>query len=331
MYERIMASGRDIEGLYPHVDVWGFGIPLYLFIGGLAAGILIFASYFYLKGKDKQMPATVKISTLLPPVIIVIGLLFLIGDLRHKLYFWRLMTTFQYDSPMSWGAWILTIELFAAILWPLTFIDDIIEYFEQHNRKKWVKWMTKTKDLLYKVPLLVKVVEYLTKKRKAFAYFLFFMSIGLGIYTGILLSSMNARPLWNTPILGLLFLTSGVSTGAAFIMWISSDHEEKKLFSKIDLTLIGTEILLIFLMFLGMSWGPDIMQRTAEMFFGGQFTAVFWGVFFIMGLVLPAVLESMELWGYNVPVAVPSFLILMGGLIFRIIMVSAGQISAYTF
>ncbi|MBN2663966.1 MAG: hypothetical protein JXR68_09985 [Bacteroidales bacterium] len=46
-----MASGRDIHGLYPHVDVWGFGIPLYLFIGGLAAGILLFALISILKVK----------------------------------------------------------------------------------------------------------------------------------------------------------------------------------------------------------------------------------------------------------------------------------------
>ena len=43
----------------------------------------------------------------------------------------------------------------------------------------------------------------------------------LGIYTGILLNTMVARPLWNSAILGPLFLVSGLSAGAA-LMHIAS-------------------------------------------------------------------------------------------------------------
>lgn len=326
-----MASGRDIHGLYPHVDVWGFGIPLYLFIGGLAAGILLFATYFYIKGKADSMPITVKISTIIPPFIIAIGLIFLIEDLHHKLYFWQLMIHFKVASPMSWGTWILTIILFISILWPLSFIDDIKVFFEENNKKRLAKWSGKVQNIMKKVPLLPKLVELTTKNRKTLAYITFFLAISLGIYTGILLSSFNARPLWNTSILGPLFLVSGVSTGAAAIMWLSNNKAEKALFSRIDLVLIGIELTLIFLMFLGMAWGPEIYQQTAGMFLGGEFTAVFWGVFVGMGLILPAILEALELKGLHVPIALPAFLILLGGLIFRVIMVVAGQISAYTF
>jgi hypothetical protein len=41
------------------------------------------------------------------------------------------------------------------------------------------------------------------------------LGVGLGIYTGILLNTMVARPLWNSAILGPLFLVSGLSAGAA--------------------------------------------------------------------------------------------------------------------
>jgi len=326
-----MASGRDIHGLYPHVDVWGFGIPLYLFIGGLAAGILLFATYFYIKGKADEMPVTVKISTIIPPIIIMIGLFFLIEDLHHKLYFWQLMIHFKVASPMSWGTWILTIVLFISILWPLSFIEDIKKYFEENNKKRFAKWAGVVENLTKKIPFLPKIIELTVKNRTVLAYVTFFLSIALGIYTGILLSSFNARPLWNTSILGPLFLVSGVSTGAAAIMWISNNKKEKTLFSKIDLVLIGVELTLIFLMFLGMAWGTEVYQQTAAMFLGGEFTAVFWGVFVIMGLILPAVLETLELKGFHVPIAIPAFLILAGGLLFRVIMVVAGQISAFTF
>ena len=43
------------------------------------------------------------------------------------------------------------------------------------------------------------------------------------IYTGILLSSLGARPLWASGILGPLFLVSGLSTAAAFAHLVARD------------------------------------------------------------------------------------------------------------
>ena len=48
----------------------------------------------------------------------------------------------------------------------------------------------------------------------------------LGIYTGILLSSLGARPLWASGILGPLFLVSGLSTAAAFTHLVARDRNE---------------------------------------------------------------------------------------------------------
>ncbi len=330
MKEQLIVSGRHIDILYPHLHVWGFGIPLYLFIGGLAAGILIFATLFYLMGKDKEYPVTVKIATVIPPIIIALGLLFLIGDLRHKPYFWQLLTHIRLQSPMNWGAWTLTIVFFLSLLWPLSFTDDMIEFFDQRGRKMWASVFRWFKSLMYeKVKFLGKIVDGFAKHRKGWAIVTLIFSFVLGIYTGILLSTMNARPLWNTPILGLLFLTSGVSTATAAIMWITNNDHERHLFTKIDFYLIIFEMYLIFQMFFNMVQGPEIQVQTAQMFFGGQFTASFWTVFVGMGLVLPWILEILELKGYKVPVAVPAFLILLGGLIFRIIMVHAGEISSF--
>ena len=330
MKEQLIVSGRHIDILYPHLHVWGFGIPLYLFIGGLAAGILIFATLFYLMGKDKEYTVTVKIATLIPPVIIALGLLFLIGDLRHKAYFWQLLTHFRLSSPMSWGAWTLTIVFILSILWPLSFIDDIIEFFSQRGRKKWVKVFEWIKTVLYeKVKFLGKIVDWFAKNRRPLAIVTLIFSIILGIYTGILLSTMNARPLWNTPILGILFLTSGISTATAAIMWLTNNKEERHLFTRIDFYAIILEMYLIFQMFFNMTQGPEIQVKTAEMFFGGEFTAVFWALFFMLGLVVPWILEILEMKGFKVPVAIPAFLILYGGLLFRVIMVIAGEISSF--
>jgi protein NrfD len=144
-----------------------------------------------------------------------------------------------------------------------------------------------------------------------------------------LLSAFNARPLWNTAILGPLFLTSGVSTGAALLMWLSANHDEKRLFSKVDLILIAVEIFLIIHLFMGMKAGPLVQVETAMLFLGGPYTAIFWVGVMGLGLVFPAILEILELNHFKIPSWLPAIFILTGGLIFRYIMVYAGQFSSY--
>jgi len=151
------------------------------------------------------------------------------------------------------------------------------------------------------------------------------------IYTGILLSAFNARPLWNTSILGPLFLVSGLSTGAATIMWLSKEKLERTLFSKIDLLLIGIEVFFIVHLFMGFMASNAAQIEAAQLFLGGAYTLPFWGGVVLLGLVIPAILEVMELRGKHIPVAIPALLILAGGLVFRFIMVDAGQISQYLY
>jgi protein NrfD len=157
------------------------------------------------------------------------------------------------------------------------------------------------------------------------------LAVILGVYTGILLSAFNARPLWNTAILGPLFLVSGLSTGAASIIWLSKNKDEKKLFTRIDILLIIIELFFIVHLFMGFRAGSQVQIDSAALFWGGQFT-VYFGLFVvILGLIMPAVFEVMEIKGVHIPVALPAVLILLGGLIFRFVIVEAGQITRYLY
>jgi formate-dependent nitrite reductase membrane component NrfD len=157
------------------------------------------------------------------------------------------------------------------------------------------------------------------------------LSIILGIYTGILLSAFNARPLWNNAILGPLFLVSGLSTGAATIILLAKSAKEKHLFGKIDLALIVIELGLIIHMLMGMYAGSEVQLEAMQLLVGGEFTLMFFGFVVILGLIVPAILELSELIGYKIPVIVPALLVILGGLIFRFVMVEAGQITRYLY
>lgn len=313
MQEELFTSGRNIPNIDPSLEIWHWPISVYLFLGGLAAGLLFFASLITVLGKDKEYPTTVKYASIVSPIALTLGLLALFYDLTHKFYFWRLYTTIRIESPMSWGAWVLLIITPLSFLWVFSYYSEIFPKWE------------------LKFSFLKKFESYLKENRKIIAYALIPLSIVLGVYTGILLSAFNARPLWNNAILGPLFLVSGLSTGAATIILLAKSKKEKHLFSKIDLALIVLELGLIVHMLMGMYAGSEVQLEAMQLLVGGEFTLMFFGFVILLGLIVPAILELTELLGYKVPVAVPAILILIGGLVFRFVMVEAGQITRYLY
>ena len=330
MREEIFVSGRNIPNIDPVLHIWHWQIPVYLFLGGLAAGLIFFSAFNYLRGRENKHEVTVKWASFIVPIALVLGLIALFLDLKHQLYFWRLYTTIRFDSPMSWGAWTLMAITPLSFLWCFSYLREFVSAFS--GKKKWIdKALNFTMNIVFKFKWVATFEAYVIKNRKAMAWANVILSFILGIYTGILLSAFNARPLWNSSILGPLFLVSGLSTAAALIMWLTKDKDERKLFGQIDLLLIGLELFLITHMFMGFLAGSQVKIEAAQLFLGGEFTAAFWTFVVGLGLVIPAIFEIMKLRGYKIPVALPAMLILIGGLIFRFIMVDAGQITRFLY
>jgi len=313
MQEEIFVSGRNIPNIDPSLEVWHWPISVYLFLGGLAAGLLLFAAVVTILNKDKEYPTSVKYASMVPPVALSLGLLALVYDLTHPLYTWQLYTIIRLESPMSWGAWVLLVTTPLSFLWVFSYFSELFP-----------KWNLKFE-------FLKNFEKFLKKNRKNMAYALVPLSIILGVYTGILLSAFNARPLWNNAILGPLFLTSGLSTAAATIILLAKNAKERHLFGKIDLALIIIELGLIVHMIMGMYAGSEVQLDAMHLLIGGEFTLMFFGFVVILGLIIPGILEAMEIKGYKVPVAIPAILVLIGGLIFRFVMVEAGQITRYLY
>ncbi|MFZ0491339.1 MAG: NrfD/PsrC family molybdoenzyme membrane anchor subunit [Salegentibacter sp.] len=319
MQEELFTSGRHIPRIDPSLEIWHWPIALYLFLGGLAAGILFFAALFYVLGKEKEYPAAVKITSIVPPIALSLGLLALVYDLTHPLFTWQLYTTFRIESPMSWGAWVLMIVTPLSFLWAFSYYRETYAKIESKLR------------LFERFKFLNNFENFIVKNRIKIAYALIPLSLILGVYTGILLSAFNARPLWNNAILGPLFLTSGLSTGAAAIILLSKSAKEKHLFGKIDLALIIVELALIVHMIMGYYAGSQVQLEAMELLVGGEFTLMFFGFVVLLGLLVPAILELIELIGYKVPVIVPALLVIIGGLIFRFVMIEAGQLTRYLY
>lgn len=315
MVEELLVTARYNPKVDPSLAIWSWEIPVYLFLGGLTAGIMCFAAYAVLTRKADDMPFTHDRFALWAPVALSVGMTALFLDLEHKLYVFRFYTSFEPASPMSWGAWILIL------VYPLM----VLQTFSTLRRgyPTLANW-------LEKLPFGSAALDLSERFRLPVAALVIPLAVALGIYTGVLLSAFSARPFWNTGLLGPLFLVSGLSTAGALALFGTRLEREKHFFTRADITLIGIELTLIALLIINLGTGPAQQLEAVNLVLGGEYTVPFWIWFVLPGLLIPLVLEIFELRGMCRFPIMASLLVLYGGFMLRYLMVELGQVSTWT-
>ena len=302
--------------LNPHIDpvlgVWAWQIPVYLFLGGLTAGLLILGAVSVLRREPS--PTALRLQAAVP-VILAVGMFALFLDLAYKVHVFRFYTSFQITAPMSWGSWILLLVVPANLL----LIAGTV-------KRAWPRAYDWIRD---RSTQATNVIRFAERHLRPVAWGGVVMGVALGIYTGILLSAYGARPFWNTSILGPLFLVSGLSSAAALVQWASRSTSERVRYTRLDVGLILAEVALLGLMLIGMVSGPLQQQRAADLVLGGELTVFFWVFVVMLGLLVPIFLEVVHLRGKHFPRFLAPALILAGGLIFRFFIVEAGQLTTW--
>lgn len=302
----------------PTLGIWHGEVALYLFLGGLVAGLMVLSGMAALRRRSDDPPRS-RAVLLLPwmaPILLTLGMLFLFLDLENKLNVWRFYFAFRPASPMSWGAWILVAIYPVAIAhaWLKTppFVQDAV-----------------LGRLRFLQPVAARIAACPLAAPRRVAQLSVFLGVLLGIYTGVLLGTLSARPLWNSAILGPLFLTSGVSAGAAFTMLWRINEPERVALSRLDVRLMLLELVLLGLWLTGLVTGGDAARQAAGLVLGGPYTASFWVLIVAAGLIVPLIAESLELRRRELPGRFAALLVLGGGLALRWILVDAGQVSGW--
>jgi protein NrfD len=90
-------------------NFWGWQVVLDIFLGGVAAGVMIVSAITKPNARARFVP----------PAALSVALLALLLDLGNKLHAFRFYTAFRLTSPMSWGAWILLAAYPATIAYAL--------------------------------------------------------------------------------------------------------------------------------------------------------------------------------------------------------------------
>ena len=316
MSEELLVTARDNALIDPSLHIWTWEVAMYLFLGGLTAGIMIFAALMTVRNKDQVAPFATTRLAILAPIVLSLGMTTLFLDLEHKLFVYRFYTSFQITSPMSWGAWILIVVYPVSILQILSTLRSGYPFLAEYV------------DRLTTGRL---VVDWCERYRKEIALTVIPFAVVLGIYTGILLSAFGARPFWNSGVLGLLFLVSGMSTAAALVVLMAKQRSEKELFTWIDLVLIAAEIGLVALSLISLASGSAQHLEALESVMGGSYTLPFWVLFVGIGLLIPLLLEILDISGISKSLAMLApVLVLVGGYALRHVVMDAGQESTWT-
>lgn len=311
---------------------WGFLIVNYLFLGGLSAGLFfVSAVATFLYRIDKPSPYTriARLGAWLAPWPVMLGCLLLIFDLGHWYRFYKLFLHLRIVSPMSIGSWLLVLFNLIALLNCYAWLTEV-----QRN----AIFAKVSRGLAF-----VQKFNYdIDHWRRRIAAVGLPISVGVGIYTGVLLGAVQSRPFWNTNLVAQLFLFSALSTGCAALMLGLAGKEqpeqEVRLLYGLDICFLTLEFFIVLPYLIHGELSVQAVQESLRLILGGPFTVLFWVFFLGLGLVVPLIVEVSELipvivsnreFHYSRPVAAAAaVLILGGGFLLRYIFVFAGQMSA---
>jgi formate-dependent nitrite reductase membrane component NrfD len=311
---------------------WGFLIVNYLFLGGLSAGLFFvsaLATFLYKIEEPSPYTRIARLGAFLAPWPVMIGCVLLIFDLGRWYHFYKLFLHLRLVSPMSIGSWLLVLFNLVALVNGYAWLTErqratlfaklppALTFFSKFNCDidHWRRWLA-----LVGLPL----------------------SVGVGIYTGVLLGAVQSRPFWNTNLVAQLFLFSALSTGCAALILGLSGREgcarELKLLYGLDICFMVLEFFIVLPYLIHGELSVQAVQDSLQLILGGPFTILFWVFFLGLGLFTPLVIELRELVPAIVSnrefhyqrllAASTALLILGGGFLLRYIFVFAGQISS---
>ena len=268
-------------------------IATYFFLGGMGVGsyLLSVAANYWI---EKLKPLA-KIAAVISPLSVALGLVILLVDLGQPLRFWRLLVTFAPSSALFWGVWALNIFLLVSVIYLLQ--------------------ITKGED----------------EKAKTVAYIGLPFALVVGSYTAILLGQAPGRVLWHSPMLPVLFLLGGITSGIAFVMLaatIKNINSVSEHLNKIVASLVALELGLVILELINLYNGSAEAVAMANHLVSGSYSFLFWAIQIAAGAVLPIVILSRKKVSPSLQ-ALASVLILVGVFTMRYIVVFGGQIPTY--
>jgi formate-dependent nitrite reductase membrane component NrfD len=289
---------------------WTWWIILYFFIGGIAGTAFFLAALLQLAGPpDPSARPIIRLGYYVAFLGSAVSGFLLTVDLDRPLRFWHMLIQNHTGLPMlkpwvpmSVGAWAL---LFFGLF---SFMAAVVALSEERPDLR----------LLQSAP-----VRFLRRQAPTVVIAVLGSVFGLFIagYTGVLLAVTN-RPIWaDSQLLGLLFLVSGASTGAAALILLAirrraADGGTLRWLVWFDRNVLILELLILiaFLISLG---------SVARIFLS------WWGVLLLVGVIGIGVLWPLLMGRERTPgtrhLVRSASLVLFGGFLLRVVMLLSSE------
>jgi formate-dependent nitrite reductase membrane component NrfD len=97
-----------------------------------------------------------------------------------------------------------------------------------------------------------------------------------------------------------------------------------------DTAFLAIELSLVLLFVIGLATSTQAHAQAASLLLGGSYTAPFWVLVVLLGIVVPMVIQFLVVIRRVGHAPIAPLLVLMGGLALRVVIVSAGQASEWT-
>jgi formate-dependent nitrite reductase membrane component NrfD len=277
------------EYVWFHDVSWHATYAIYFFVIGILAG-LSFLSYG--SWRTPALRPLREKAAYGSFALLIIGGLLLIADLSQPLRFLNILNPayLNFTSPLAWGALNIVAFGISSILYILA---------------------------------LQKGDE---AKGKTLALITALLALGLPVYTGYDLTVHQSRPVWNTPIMPVLFVALAVASGSAVgSLLAGANADAQKVLREYMLWSAGAVAVILVSIMGTTNYGGSASELTFMIMTTGTMGLLFIGVGFLAGSVAPALMLFAPIGKSQSVVMISALLILAGSAALRYVILMAPQ------
>ncbi len=298
---------------------WDWRVALDLYLGGAGVGALLFAIIMdeVFRGKYRRICQT---AAYLAPLLILLGLVFLLLKLGHPQRLLLVYLNFNPNSPLWWGGIFQPLLILGAVVYAFTWWQAQAQPEMQRPFRQWL------------------------------GRFLFPLGAIVGAYHGLLLAVINARPLWNTGPTVVAAILGYITTGIAAVLVVhlirmnfggrlENEAHVNEFLDRMNWVrnlLTGALFLQVatyFFWWLALSYG-DLTEREALAAANAAYGPMFWLLGIGLGVALPLLIGGYAVWRGEKNnrrlqlsiILTTSIMILIGGFFYRLSTVLGGQV-----
>jgi formate-dependent nitrite reductase membrane component NrfD len=267
-----------------HDVSWHATYAIYFFVIGICAGLAFLSYGSWLTPALRPLREKAAYGSL---ALLVLGGVLLIADLSQPMRFLNVLNPMylNFSSPLAWGA--LNIVVFGVVL---------VLYVLQLRKPE--------ADDKGRGKLLATVAALL--------------ALGLPIYTGYDLTVHQSRPVWNTPIMPVLFVALAIASGSAVGTLLAGTNEPARKVLREYMLWSAGAVGVILVSILGTTnYGGSASELTFMILTTGSMGLIFVGIGIVAGTAAPIALLLAPMGRQAGGLMLAALLILLGSAALR--------------